>query len=247
MMVRQRQQGEITQLPYCRSMGHCSDKSASFKQSERRRCKVTQHNAQQGRYHNVYSIKIFSKSSNLAYPARLRFRRSLLWNQRLFNELYNDLYRFTMSCPLGDLLPCCVPRAEHWLTLLPPFSMCVYCFGVPPGQLPIVIFFFYFFFLGGFRLQTTSAAFEDNGHVQNHTTWSTAILCSRHSEAQPCLASLCREQSIAVLHVVWFCTCPLSSTGADVVVSGSPPPKKKKKKKEAQTPKVQLSPMRARG
>ena len=38
-------------------------------------------------------------------------------------------YRFTMSCPLGDLLPCCVPRAEHKLTLLPPFSMCVNCFA----------------------------------------------------------------------------------------------------------------------
>ena len=131
----------------------------------------------------------------LAYPARPRFRRSLLWNQRLFNELYNDLYRFTMSCPLGDLLPCCVPRAEHWLTLLPPFSMCVYCFGVPPGQLPIV-----------------------------------------YSTAQPCWASLCREQSIAVLHVVWFCTCPLSSTGADVVVSGSPSPPKPKKKKKSTAP-----------
>ena len=45
-------------------------------------------------------------------------------------------------------------------------------------------FFLFFLFWGGFRLQTTSAAFEDNGHVQNHTTWSTAILCSRHSEAQ---------------------------------------------------------------
>ena len=97
-----------------------------------------------------------------------------------------------MSCPLGDLLPCCVPRAEHWLTLLPPFSMCVYCFGVPPGQLPIV-----------------------------------------YSTAQPCWASLCREQSIAVLHVVWFCTCPLSSNAADVVCKRKPPTKKKKKKKKA--------------
>ena len=96
-----------------------------------------------------------------------------------------------MSRPLGDLLPCCVPRAEHWLTLLPPFSMCVYCFGVPPGQLPIV-----------------------------------------YSTAQPCWASLCREQSIAVLHVVWFCTCPLSSNAADVVCKRKPPPKKKKKKKK---------------
>ena len=57
-----------------------------------------------------------------------------------------------------------------------------------------------------------------------------------YSTAQPCWASLCREQSIAVLHVVWFCTCPLSSTGADVVVSGPPPPlppppKRKEKKK----------------
>ena len=65
----------------------------------------------------------------LAYPARIRFRRSPLWNQRPFNELYDDLYPFTMSCPLGDLLPCCVPRAEHWLTVLPPFSVCVYRFA----------------------------------------------------------------------------------------------------------------------
>ena len=28
---------------------------------------------------------------------------------------------------------------------------------------------------------------------------------------------------IAVLHVVWFCTCPLSLPGADVVVNGGPP------------------------
>ena len=108
-MVRQRQQGENTQLPYCRSMGHRCDKSASFKQSERRRCKVTQHNAQQGRYHNVYSIKIFSKSSNLAYPARLRFRRSLLWNQRLFND--NSLVgilRLDVSWPTMPISVVCV-------------------------------------------------------------------------------------------------------------------------------------------
>ena len=39
-----------------------------------------------------------------------------------------------------------------------------------------------------------------------------------YSTAQPCWASLSREQSIAVLHVVWFCTCPLSSTGAELLL-----------------------------
>ena len=46
------------------------------------------------------------------------------------------------------------------------------------------LFFFFFFFLGRLPFTTTSAPVEDNGHVQDHTTWSTAIRCSRHSEAQ---------------------------------------------------------------
>ena len=50
-----------------------------------------------------------------------------------------------------------------------------------------------------------------------------------YSTAQPCWASLCREQSIAVLHVVWFCTCPLSSNAADVVCKRKAPPNQKKK------------------
>ena len=92
------------------------------------------------------------------------------------------------------MLPCCVPRAEHWLTLLPSFSVCVCCFAYHQASYCLCI-------------------------PSPNRVW----------------ASLCREQRIAVLHVVWSCTCPLSSTGADVVVNGSPPnshgvhPKKKKK------------------
>ena len=55
-----------------------------------------------------------------------------------------------------------------------------------------------------------------------------------YSTAQPCWASLCREQSIAVLHVVWFCTCPLSSNAADVVCKRKPPQKKKKTSRRSQ-------------
>ena len=41
------------------------------------------------------------------------------------SALLNDRYHSTTRCPLGDVLPCCVPRAEHWSTLLPSFSVCV--------------------------------------------------------------------------------------------------------------------------
>ena len=72
--------------------------------------------------------------------------------------------------------------AEHWLTLLPSFSVCVCCFAYHQASYCLCI-------------------------PSPNRVW----------------ASLCREQRIAVLHVVWSCTCPLSSTGADVVVNGSPP------------------------
>ena len=86
------------------------------------------------------------------------------------NCLYSDAIASATAFTSDGLMP---SRTSHCLCSIPCACNAFFFF-----------FFFFFFGGGGFRLQTTSAAFEDNGHVQNHTTWSTAILCSRHSEAQ---------------------------------------------------------------
>ena len=60
--------------------------------------------------------------------------------------------------------------------------------GGPGGRcLGLGLFFFFFFFGGGgLPLTTTSAAVEDNGHVQNHTTWSTAGCEDISEQGKPC-------------------------------------------------------------
>ena len=105
------------------------------------------------------------------------------YTSALSMQLYNDLYRFTMSCPLGDLLPCCVPRSEHWFDTSASIQNVCLLFRVPPGQLLIV-----------------------------------------YSTAQPCWASLCREQSIAVLHVVWFLHVPIVLDWGRRCCKPDPPP-----------------------